>query len=274
MRRIFNFIPALFLLCFSSMNAQVSILIIADEGCDSLEITAFLEPGEAYDTITALTWSIIETGQSINGDTLRMKFHEPGDYSLTVNIIGNAEFSLNENITVYESPQSGFYYTAATSGNPFAYSFVADSIANSSAISYEWYVNNELEGNSAEFVYIFEQEGKYIVQLTAINENGCESISSQEIIVSESLLCPNVFTPNMDGYNDFFQVKTDGNTIYTFQVYSRTGIKVFHSESPSISWDGRSMSGIEMQPGLYFYLIEHNNGSQAEKISGFVHLIR
>jgi len=237
-------------------------------------MNGYLNPSEAYDTITSLSWSVPETGQTFVGDTVQIEFLVSGKYTLNAMINGEAEVSFGSDINVYDSPQSDFTYSFTSANSVFNYFFEAENIVNSPGISYEWYINNELEGNSPELVYIFDLEGNYLVQLKVMNEYSCESLSSQEIIVSDNLQCPNVFTPNMDGYNDFFRVNTDGTTVYTFQVYSRAGIKVYQSESPSIFWDGRSLSGIEMQSGLYFYLIEPVKRTEKEKISGFVHLIR
>jgi gliding motility-associated-like protein len=274
MRRIIIFISALHLLSVTMLNAQVSILVSGDEGCDSLEILAFLNPPEAYDTISSLSWNIPETGQTFVGDTVLIEFSVPGRYTLNAMINGRAQVSFSGDINVYDSPQSDFTYSFSSANSVFSYFFEADNIVNSPGIRYEWYINNNLEGTSPELVYTFDQEGSYPVQLKVINEYNCESMSFQEIIVSGNLQCPNVFTPNMDGYNDVFRVNTDGTTVYSFQVYSRTGIKVYQSESPSIFWDGRSLSGVEMQPGIYFYLIEPVKGAEMEKINGFVHLIR
>ena len=85
---------------------------------------------------------------------------------------------------------------------------------------------------------------------------------------------PNVFTPNGDQVNDYFEVTTDGTTIYEFSVFTRTGTRIYHSLSPRISWDGNSLDGIELQEGVYYYVIEEEGGSEHFEKAGFMHLFR
>lgn len=92
--------------------------------------------------------------------------------------------------------------------------------------------------------------------------------------VSGELNVPNVFTPNNDGINDYFEVRTDGSTVYEFSIFTRTGTRIFYSASPRIFWDGRSNAGKEMREGTYYYVIkEPGSGSPAEH-AGFIHLFR
>ena len=85
---------------------------------------------------------------------------------------------------------------------------------------------------------------------------------------------PNVFSPNGDQVNDFFLVSTDGTTVYEFTVFTRSGARIFHSLSPSISWDGKSLDGIELREGTYYYVIEEEGGSFPFTKAGFMYLYR
>ncbi len=85
---------------------------------------------------------------------------------------------------------------------------------------------------------------------------------------------PNVFSPNGDGINDYFSFKTAPGGRYNFYVYTRSGLLVYQSESPQIFWDGRSLSGLEMRPGIYYFIIQGNDGGEIVKETGFVHLFR
>lgn len=84
----------------------------------------------------------------------------------------------------------------------------------------------------------------------------------------------NVFTPNGDGINDYFTIQTTPGGRYSLYVYTRSGVLVYSSESPKIFWDGRSLSGIEMRQGVYYYIIEGREGEKEIKKKGFVHLFR
>ena len=85
---------------------------------------------------------------------------------------------------------------------------------------------------------------------------------------------PNVFTPNGDGINDNIEVETDGTTVYEFSVFTRTGTRIYHSQSPRIFWDGNSLDGKELKEGIYYYVIEEQGGSSPFDKAGFMYLFR
>jgi gliding motility-associated-like protein len=92
--------------------------------------------------------------------------------------------------------------------------------------------------------------------------------------VDTSLVIPNVFTPNGDGIHDYFEVNTDGVTVYDFNVFTRTGTQVFHSNSPRIFWNGTNSAGIDLGEGVYYFVIEAEGDSAPYSTAGFVYLFR
>jgi gliding motility-associated-like protein len=92
--------------------------------------------------------------------------------------------------------------------------------------------------------------------------------------VDSDLDVPNVFTPNGDGTNDYFEVHTDGTTVYKFTVFTRGGSRIYHSLSPRIFWDGNSAAGEELSEGIYYYVIEEEGDSERFEKAGFIHLYR
>ena len=90
-----------------------------------------------------------------------------------------------------------------------------------------------------------------------------------------TLVIPNVFTPNGDGIHDYFEVETDGVSIYDFTVFTRTGARVFHSNSPRIFWDGTNSAALDLNEGVYYYVIEEEEGNTTPYSSaGFIYLFR
>ncbi len=90
-----------------------------------------------------------------------------------------------------------------------------------------------------------------------------------------ALVIPNVFTPNGDGIHDYFEVETDGVSVYDFTVFTRTGARVFHSNSPRIFWDGTNSAGLDLMEGVYYYVIEEEEGNTTPYSSaGFIYLFR
>ncbi|MGW8314716.1 MAG: gliding motility-associated C-terminal domain-containing protein [Bacteroidales bacterium] len=90
-------------------------------------------------------------------------------------------------------------------------------------------------------------------------------------ILPEDFKIPNVFTPNGDGINDFFEIK--GLPPYSsLMIFDRSGKEVFRSETYLNEWDGRDTEGNSLTPGTYWYvLITPGLGSEHK---GFVYLKR
>ena len=74
------------------------------------------------------------------------------------------------------------------------------------------------------------------------------------------LFIPSVFTPNMDGVNDYWEIYNI--ELYEPQillkVYNRWGQTVFEREGEysSTLWDGNSMNGEQLEVGTYYYVLE------------------
>jgi gliding motility-associated-like protein len=89
---------------------------------------------------------------------------------------------------------------------------------------------------------------------------------------------PNAFTPNGDGYNDYFyprQLLSKGVASFNMMVFNRWGQKVFEtSKIDGRGWDGK-FNEKDQPTGVYIYQIKAvlKNG-RAEEYSGNVTLVR
>jgi len=88
---------------------------------------------------------------------------------------------------------------------------------------------------------------------TAFVEN-CIPVESSSFIE-----IPNIFSPNNDGYNDYFQVKAQ--TLQTFNgiIINRWGRKLFTWDNwvdYEAGWDGRLSGGTQASSGVYYYIIK------------------
>jgi len=95
------------------------------------------------------------------------------------------------------------------------------------------------------------------------------------------LFVPNAFSPNNDGYNDFFRVKINVDCVeeLEFLVYDRWGEKVYEANTIQDAvlngWDG-NYNGKAMDNAVFVYYlkIKLSNQSQVIKQKGNVSLIR
>ena len=98
----------------------------------------------------------------------------------------------------------------------------------------------------------------YHVQVSSNDK--CTAEDSIKVVVyvgdvQNGYLLPAAFTPNNDGLNDCFGVKTWGYvTDLKFSVYDRWGYIVFTTTNPSECWDG-TYKGHKKPAGTYVYQV-------------------
>ena len=96
------------------------------------------------------------------------------------------------------------------------------------------------------------------------------------VTFNNSLYIPTAFTPNGDGVNDRFVIKSHGIATYNIRIFNRWGQQLYTSSSVSLHWDGRL--GDVLQPaGSYVYIVKYSYfGHEQEEIveKGAVTLIR
>lgn len=120
----------------------------------------------------------------------------------------------------------------------------------------------------------------------ALEDEGCEARDSVLILISldKEFYVPNTFTPNGDGRNDIFRIRTRLESIrqiVTFQIFDRWGEKVFQAdnfrpqdENPIHAWDGYFRNNL-LAPDTYTYFFEIRYADQdAEIVKGTVILMR
>jgi len=66
---------------------------------------------------------------------------------------------------------------------------------------------------------------------------------------------PNAFTPNGDGYNDYFEIHSTGLKEMTVTIYDSWGVKTYEIKEVNGKWDGKTLSGSKAPDGVYFYYL-------------------
>ncbi len=109
-------------------------------------------------------------------------------------------------------------------------------------------------------------------RLTAYGQNGCTGSDSVYVKILKALNIPNVFSPNGDGVNDKWVLRSLSDYPgCTVEVFNRYGASVFSSIGYRIPWDG-TRNGTPLPVGTYYYIIDPKNG--LDKVSGNVTILR
>lgn len=121
------------------------------------------------------------------------------------------------------------------------------------------------------------------VYQVAVTSGQCNDQSSVTVVVNnivcdkEHVYLPNAFTPNGDGVNDYWQIRSnflDELEVLTWVLYNRWGQKIFETTDPHFKWDGK-FRGQPLPPDVYgFYLKVICPGGQELVQQGNLTLLR
>ncbi len=94
------------------------------------------------------------------------------------------------------------------------------------------------------------------------NEAGCITSDNIRIIIKREVYAANVFSPNGDGFNDYFYLQSGNPSIKInfMKIFDRWGSQVFGSEESqtnieAFGWDGK-LNSKRANNGLYFWIAE------------------
>ncbi len=120
---------------------------------------------------------------------------------------------------------------------------------------YLWDFGDGAESTRESPTHEYAEEGTYLVTLTVVNSNGCETTIEQEVTVYPPLhvYIPNTFTPNGDGVNDVFGIEGEGYLYYDLEIYDSWGSKLRYGRfTDNTAWDGM-YKGRLVPSGAYVY---------------------
>ena len=139
------------------------------------------------------------------------------------------------------------------------------------ALTYAWSPATYLNSAAVKTPIAFPRQNIGYL-LTATGNNGCTGSDSVYIKVLKQLNVPNVFSPNGDGVNDTWVIKSLADYPgCTVEVFNRYGLQVFISNGYAKPWDG-TYKGNPLPVGTYYYIIEPKNG--VDKVTGYVVILR
>jgi gliding motility-associated-like protein len=140
---------------------------------------------------------------------------------------------------------------------------------------YRWYKNilsTDVTGPTFPIKDLSDRDtGSYRVK--AVNQHGCDLWSDVYVLnmAQAGLFVPNIFTPNGDGLNDYFQIiGLDEFVENKLDIVNKYGKVVFSQENYHNTWNGEGLAN-----GIYYYTLKLKREDGNTSIStGFVHLKR
>jgi gliding motility-associated-like protein len=155
---------------------------------------------------------------------------------------------------------------------PQQITFTVDTTGDGNRIPYVWmwdYDDGTQPRTSSSFAsgaqHSYQEAGEFHPTLTVWVETDpkcrAEAVFDLDIKEKSEIDVPNIFSPNGDNINDYFQVKVKPNTISKFHgtILNRYGRVVFEWEdcyTETAGWDGKLNGSTKATPGVYYYIID------------------
>ncbi len=271
--------------CSATVTRQVTVAkrpiaawnLPLTEGCLPLTLQPDNTSNSNGTTITQTLWiwgdGVIDT-VSAAGSAFHT-YTQPGRYPLWMVVVSadGCTDTIKATITVHPRPQAAFAPTQVVKRQPETQ--VAFTNQSQGATAYVWDFGNNTTSTEPNPVVDFNQPGSYPITLVAYNAFGCTDTARGLVVIEPGLdiFIPNVFTPNGDGVNDEWNIRTSGIP-YQVWVYDRWGRLVFEGNNARL-WNGRSRDGSECPEGAYTYKLTATlPGGQTFTRTGTVTILR
>ncbi|MCC6684829.1 MAG: gliding motility-associated C-terminal domain-containing protein, partial [Bacteroidia bacterium] len=202
-------------------------------------------------------------GRSVNAPNPSHTYTKAGNYIarlISVNASGCKDTAY-DTIVVYDLPKPSFshnYEGDTIYAVEDTILFTNNSLASD---SFNWDMGDFIDAFANLFQpppKVYALPGVYPVKLVAYDTTTrCSDslIRYLDVRVHENVFISSAFSPNDDGFNDFFSINFENVTQFKILIYSRWGQLVFESNNPNFKWDGK-LNGKPLQQDAYVYLIE------------------
>ncbi len=257
---------------------DVQVLITDTLGCSPFETDFYIVPESVVPPGFAWLWDFGDGSPAIPYQNTDHQYSTSGlyDVSLTITFGNGCEnnYHYPANITVYPTPNAEFAYDANYVYPGVPINFTDQSIGD--VFSWNWTFGDGTNAITQNTVHSWPTSGYHRVSLVVTSSHGCQDSISYQLVTTEGVKIPNVFTPNNDGFNDEFYIETYGEfEIAEMKIFNRWGELIWETISPTEFWNGKNGSGEDYPTGTYFYIYNAKSMSGKEyKSHGSVTLLR
>lgn len=226
---------------------------------------------------TSFKW-VFGDGSSSTLENPTHNYNQPGTYTALFIVFDPSSCNGSDTayITIEVFPAAPVAQFTMNTQNPGSNEPVLFTNQSFNATAYLWSFNDGTTSNDVNPVHTFQNNGDYLVCLTAYNNGPCPDTACRLIYVRFTPLIdvPNAFSPNGDGQNDFLLVKGRGVQSILFRVFNRWGEKVFETNNINVGWNG-TYKGEPQEMDVYAWTLNAVlDGNISVTKSGNVTLIR
>jgi gliding motility-associated-like protein len=243
------------------------------KGCSPLTVE-FKDASEP--TIQSFFWDL-GGGLTFNVPNFTHTFTNPGIYNAKLVVTTpygcKDSVSISNVVEVYTQPVAGFNVTPDIAPKNDAHFVFTNTTTG--ATNYTWdFGDGTPFSNLMNPTHNYYQNGLYTIWMWAYTVHGCkDSISKTVRVVEDSLVFPNIITPNGDGYNDYFKITNLENYKHNkLLIFNRWGKKVYEKENylpDTDKWDGSGLPD-----GTYYFVLTYEGYIRSGEHKGSLTILR
>lgn len=254
-----------------TINPNPVVKFVANDtvGCEPLCISFTDLSTITHTTITQWTWIVGDVSPDIHTQNFEHCYTNdsifaPNYFSQTLTVTSDSGCvttgSKNNYITVYPNPIANF------TTDPHETTVIDPVIAyiDSSVGTdfWNWDLGDSDTStlhNPPPHMYPSADTGTYTIGLITSTQYGCYDTAYQTVIIGPDYVfyIPNAFTPNADGFNDYFFGKGIGIIVYDLWILDRWGNLIFHGNDLNDKWDGKANEGRDLaQMDVFVWKVE------------------
>ena len=278
-----------------SSDRQFDTQVCVDSGQPASISITDSEVGVSYQLRNNADNSAVGTAVAGTGESITLS-SDPLTAAATFNILATGTAACNQSVSlnaIIEASINELSLSVAASQDTIFGGEEATIIATSGATNYTWTTRVErtnlpqdesiISGNNTSTINVAPVEDTWYI-VTASDDKACSRTDSVLVAVRFEIFIPSLFSPNSDGNNDAFTIKTQSSSIQDldFRVFDRAGNLVYETqdavEATTTGWDGKN-NGREQPISNYIWVIDGTflNGQAIEyqgKNRGEINLIR
>ena len=273
----------------AALTTTVTISPDAIGGCQGAEITFTATPANGGAT-PSYQWQVNGQDAGTNSPTFVSSTLNTNDKItcvITSNAVCTTSATATSNVATVELDPPVTTSVSITSpvtgpvckGTPITFTAVPNT-PDSNPV-FQWRVNGNIQGSNSptftssnladgdQVACYLQSSGKCLVNPVVLSNSITISLSPVDACM---IVIPNTFTPNGDGINDLWNIKS---LLYypdcIVRIFSRQGQQVFLSRGYSKPWDG-TINNSPVPVGSYYYIISLNNGTPP--LAGSITILR